>query len=114
MRDELRELKAEVIEYLVEQGEQIIDDPEERSHQGNNTPPAPEMSRDDKLRAGLKASKRSYQNGMVVVNGQNNLGHYMRQLVRMRRRPKHGNAESFRPQVIISASGILLDDKDKE
>jgi hypothetical protein len=80
MREELRRLKSEVCDFLVEQGEEIVDDSEERSHQGNNTPPAPALSRDDKLRAGLTASKRLYMNGEVLVNHPNNMGAFMRRL----------------------------------
>src|SRR5260370_36562432 len=58
--DEILELRTELTEYLSTIAEEVVDDPEERSHQGNNTPPAPEMSRSDKLRAGLPASKRTY------------------------------------------------------
>jgi hypothetical protein len=80
MRAEIIELKPELIEHLRTVGEEIIDDPVEQSHSDMHTPPAPEMTREDKLRAGLTASRRSYQGGQVVVNGQNSMGRYMRLL----------------------------------
>jgi hypothetical protein len=48
------------------------------------TPPAPEMSREDKLRASLTASKRRCMGGEVLVNDPNNMGGYMRRLRRLR------------------------------
>jgi TubC N-terminal docking domain len=80
MRAEIIELKPELIEHLRTVGEEIIDDPEERAHGDRNSPPAPALSRDDKLRAGLTASKRSYMNGEVLVNHPNNMGAFMRRL----------------------------------
>jgi hypothetical protein len=81
-----RELKSELVEHRRTQGTEVIDDPEERAHGDRNTLPAPELSRDDKLRAGLTASKRSYQGGQVVVNGQNAMVRYMRLLREERER----------------------------
>jgi TubC N-terminal docking domain len=78
--DEVSELRAELVAYLRTDGEEVLDDPEERSRQGNNTPPAPELSRDDKLATSLKASKRMYMNGEVLVNHPNNMGAFMRRL----------------------------------
>jgi TubC N-terminal docking domain len=80
LREELRRLKSEVIQYLAEQGEQIIDDPEERAHSDRNSPPAPELSDADKVATSLKASKRMYMNGEVLVNHPNNMGAFMRRL----------------------------------
>jgi TubC N-terminal docking domain len=80
LREELRRLKSEVIQYLAEQGEQIIDDPEERAHSDRNSPPAPELSDADKVATSLKASKRMYMNGEVLVNHPNNMGAHMRRL----------------------------------
>src|SRR5215472_2737654 len=65
LRDELRRLKAEVTDYLVQQGESVISDPEERVHIINSIP-APEMTEEQKHEANAKASKRSYQSGAVV------------------------------------------------
>jgi hypothetical protein len=80
MRAEIIELKPELIEHLRTVGEEIIDDPEERAHGDRNTPPAPELTREDKLRARLTASKRLYMNGEVLVNHPNSMGAYLRKL----------------------------------
>jgi hypothetical protein len=86
LRGHLRALKPWIAEHLALSGESVIDDPEERSHQGSNTPPAPEMSRDEGFAASLKASRRSYQSGQVnVINhdgltppeNANSMGRYM-------------------------------------
>ena len=83
LRDELRRLKAEVTDYLVQQGESVVVvDAIERAH-AINTPAAPEMTEQQKLEANAKASSgRSYQNGQVLINHPNNMGNYMRQLSR--------------------------------
>jgi hypothetical protein len=77
---------AEPLRELLEAEETVIIDPVEQSHSYMRTPSTPEMSREDKLRAGLTASKRKYMNGELLVNDVNNFGHYMRQLVRERER----------------------------
>jgi hypothetical protein len=84
--DEIAKMRAELVEYLSTQGEEVVTDAEEASHADMHTQPAPELTREDKLRAGLAASKRKYMNGEVLVNDVNNFGHYMRQLVRERGR----------------------------
>ena len=86
LRDEIEELKPELIELLKTEGiEDVFTlDAEEKQHSDVRTLPAPELSRDDKLATSLKASRRSYQGGAVVVNGQNSMGQYMRQLRRQR------------------------------
>jgi TubC N-terminal docking domain len=78
--DEVSELRAELVAHLRTVGEEIVDDPEERAHGDRNSPPAPELSRDDKLATSLKASKRMYMNGEVLVNHPNNMGAFMRRL----------------------------------
>jgi hypothetical protein len=91
MRAELRNLKAEVIEYLVEQGETLVDDPEERAHSDMRTPPrTPEevdKQRTDADRAREKA-RRKYQGGVLLVNDPNAMRYsaYMSQLVKERER----------------------------
>jgi hypothetical protein len=86
MRAELRELKSEVIEYLAERGEEIVDD-EERAHADMRTLPRTlaeaEQQRADADRA-RESARRRYQNGAVLINDPNNFGHYMRQLRRQR------------------------------
>ena len=85
--DEVSELRAELVAYLRTQGEEIIDDPEERAHADLRTlPRAPEeveKQRDDADRV-REAGRRRYQNGAVLINDPNNFGHYMRQLRRQR------------------------------
>jgi hypothetical protein len=78
-REEIANL-AEPLSELLE--ETTVIDPD--AVMTNRTPPAPELSEPEKIDASIKASRRSYQNGMVIVNGQNNMGHYMRQLRRLR------------------------------
>ena len=82
----IRACKAELTQYLAEQGETVISDSEEASHADSYTPPAPEMTDQDRLAASVKAAPRLYQGGGLLVNsieGQR-FGHYMRQLVRER------------------------------
>jgi hypothetical protein len=86
LRTRLKQLKPWIAEHLALRGETVVSDSEEASHTDTCTPPAPELTREDKLRAGLKTSKRKYMNGEVLVNDVNNMGHYMRQLVKERER----------------------------
>jgi hypothetical protein len=79
VREELGNLKGPLRE-LLEAEETVVIDPVEQSHSDMRTPPAPELSDQDKLAASLKASRRGYQGGQVVVNGQNAMGGYMRLL----------------------------------
>ena len=79
MRAELRELKAEVIEYLVEQGEEVVDytagDAEGKSHSDMRTLPRPaaEVDADARKAQAGAAQRRQYQNGMVVVHNHDGL-----------------------------------------
>ncbi|MGA8649229.1 MAG: hypothetical protein WB677_01140 [Xanthobacteraceae bacterium] len=79
------ELKPDLVELLRTEAEALIDDPEEKSHSDMRSLPAPELSRDDKLAASLKASKRRYQNGMVGIND-HKFAQHMRELVRLQER----------------------------
>ena len=87
LREELRRLKSEVVEFLVEQGEEVVDDPEERAHGDMRTLPRT-ADETDKQRADAdrarESTRRRYQNGAVLINDPNNFGHYMRQLRRQR------------------------------
>jgi hypothetical protein len=85
--DQVSELRAELVAYLRTQGEEIIDDPEERAHADLRTlPRTPEeaaQQRDDADR--VREGRRRYQGGAVVIND-NSFGHYMTLLVRERER----------------------------
>jgi hypothetical protein len=86
LREELRALKSEVVEYLVEQGEQIVDD-EDRAHSDMRTPPrTPEDAEQQRADADRtrEAARRRYQGGAVLINDHNNFGRYMAQLRRQR------------------------------
>ena len=83
--DEVNALRLELVAYLRTQGQEVVDDPVEKSHSDMRSLPAPELSRDDKLAASLKASKRRYQNGMVGIND-HKFAHHMRELVRLQER----------------------------
>ena len=80
LRDEIEEVKPELIELLKTEGIEDIFTLDADAVVTNSTPPAPELSTADKLATSLKASRRSYQGGQVVVNGQNAMGRYMRLL----------------------------------
>ena len=84
--DEVSELRAELVEYLRTQGEEIVDD-EERAHSDMRTlprtPEEAEKQRADADRTRERARRR-YQGGAVLINDPNNFGHYMRQLHRQR------------------------------
>jgi hypothetical protein len=95
MRAELRELKAEVIEYLVEQGEEVVDytagDAEGKSRFDMRTPPrTPEEVEQQRAEAERtrERARRKYQGGALLVNDADAIryGHYMTQLVRQRER----------------------------
>jgi hypothetical protein len=87
LREGLRRLKSEVIQYLAEQGEEVVDDPDERAHSGARTLPRTpedvEKQRADADRT-REAARRRYQGGAVLINGRSDLGHYMGQLRRQR------------------------------
>ena len=86
LREELRDLKSEVLQYLVEQGEEIVDD-EERAHGDMRTlPRTPEEAERQRAEADRERerARRRYQGGMVLINDRNNFGAYMRQLRRQR------------------------------
>jgi hypothetical protein len=72
LREELRRLKSEVIEFLAEQGESIVD-PD--AIVLNNTPPrsAAEVDADARKAQAAAAQRRQYQNGMVVVHNHDGL-----------------------------------------
>jgi hypothetical protein len=86
LKEQLRDLKSEVLQYLAEQGEEIVDD-EERAHSDMRTlPRTPEEA--EKQRADAERdrehARRRYQGGMVLINDRNNFGHYMRLLRQQR------------------------------
>lgn len=85
--DEVTELRAELVEYLSTQGEEIVDDPVEKSHSDMRTlPRTPEeaaQQRADADRA-RESARRRYQGGAVLINDPNNFGHYMRLLRQQR------------------------------
>jgi TubC N-terminal docking domain len=91
LRDEIEELKPELIELLKTEGiEDVFTlDAEEKQHSdGRTLPRTPEeaaQQRDDADRV-REAGRRRYQGGMVVINDRSNFGHYMTLLVRERER----------------------------
>jgi hypothetical protein len=83
VREELRSLRDEVMKCIVEQGEEVVtnyvaNDPE--AVVTNRVTPTPELSKSEKLAAAVKAFKRPYQSGAVLVNYANNYGAYLRRL----------------------------------
>ena len=82
LRDEIEDLKPELIELLGTEGiEDVFTlDAEEKQHSDVRTLPAPELSDADKVATSLKASKRLYMNGEVLVNHPNSMGAYLRKL----------------------------------
>jgi hypothetical protein len=98
--DEVSELRAELVAYLRTDGEEVIDDPEERAHGDLRSPPrTPEEV--DKQRADAdrvrEAGRRRYQGGAVVIND-NSFGHYMTLLVRERERREAVERGELPPQ----------------
>jgi hypothetical protein len=92
LREELCRLKSEVIEYLAERGESIVD-PD--AIMLNNTPPrsAAEVEADARKAQAGAALRRQYQGGTVVVHnhdgltgdrGRNGLARHVELLVRER------------------------------
>jgi hypothetical protein len=99
--DEVSELRAELVAYLRTDGEEVIDDPEERAHFGMRTlprtPEEVEKQRADADRV-REAGRRRYQNGAVLINDPNNFGHYMRQLRRQREASEAAERGELPPQ----------------
>jgi len=84
MRDEIEELKPELVELLGTEGTEDVFtlDAEEKQHSDRNTPPrqAAEVDADARSANAAAAKRRSYQNGTVIVNGLNSMGRHMRLL----------------------------------
>jgi TubC N-terminal docking domain len=93
LKGRLRDVKSEVIEYLAERGEEVVDytagDPEGKSHSDMRTlprtPEEAERQRADAERT-RESARRRYQGGAVLINDKNSFGHYMDLLVRARER----------------------------
>jgi hypothetical protein len=102
LRDEIEELKPELIELLKTEGiEDVFTlDAEEKQHSdGRTLPRTPEeaaQQRDDADRV-REAGRRRYQGGAVVIND-NSFGHYMTLLVRERERREAVERGELPPQ----------------
>jgi hypothetical protein len=98
--DEITALRAELVEYLRTDGEEVIDDPEERAHFGMRTlPRTPEEVEKQRAAADRERerARRRYQGGAVVIND-NSFGHYMTLLVRERERREAVERGELPPQ----------------